>query len=206
MILDDKKQKTNDLEFLGSDYGGWGLSTKNLNKDIIVYSFGVGTDISFDLKLIEMFNCKVYAFDPTPRCLNWVEKQTLPHNFIFNPIGLSNIDGISYFNEPPRIDWVSYSETTTPTDLSVKCSVNKLSTIMRSNNHHNIDILKMDIEGSEYNVLENMYEEKIFPEQILVEFHGNETHKINKIIEMFNIYKPYKRFDRNDYYLIKNNV
>jgi FkbM family methyltransferase len=206
MIVNKNGEITNDLTFIGTDYGGWGFSTKNIKHDIIVYSFGVGTDISFDLELIEMFNCKIYAFDPTPRCLNWVKKQTLPDNFIFNPIGLSNIDGESYFNEPPRLDWVSYSETTTPTDFSVKCLVNKLSTIMRNNNHNKIDILKMDIEGSEYNVLENMYEEKIFPEQILVEFHGNENNKINKIIEMFNMYKAYKRFDRNDYYLIKYNV
>jgi len=42
---------------------------------------------------------------------------------------------------------------------------------MKENSHSKIDLLKMDVEGSEYDVLENMLDEKIFPKQILVEFH-----------------------------------
>jgi len=37
--------------------------------------------------------------------------------------------------------------------------------------HSHIDILKMDIEGSEYAALEDMLISGIFPAQLLVEFH-----------------------------------
>ena len=37
--------------------------------------------------------------------------------------------------------------------------------------HTSIDIIKMDIEGAEYAVLENLLSEKIKPGHLLVEFH-----------------------------------
>lgn len=53
----------------------------------------------------------------------------------------------------------------------------KLSTIMKELKVDKIDILKMDIEGSEYDVIKNILEEKIVVNQILVEFH----HKFSAI-------------------------
>lgn len=191
------------LELLGTDYGGWALDLEKIKQDSVVYSFGVGTDISFDTLLIQKKSCVIHAFDPTPRSINWVSTQKLPEEFKFYDIGLSNFDGESHFNEPPHKDWVSYSETTNPKENSVKCRVEKLSTIMNRLNHNHIDLLKMDIEGSEFSVLENMYEENIFPDQILVEFHGNDINKINKTLSFFQNYNIFKRHDRPDYYLIK---
>lgn len=42
---------------------------------------------------------------------------------------------------------------------------------MRDLGHDTIDLVKMDIEGAEYQVLEDIINSKIFPTQILVEFH-----------------------------------
>ena len=40
------------METLGTEYGGWDIPINaKLNEDSIVYSGGVGEDISFDLKL-----------------------------------------------------------------------------------------------------------------------------------------------------------
>lgn len=42
---------------LGTDYGGWHIPTKNIfNKESIIYSGGVGEDISFDIKLQSKYN------------------------------------------------------------------------------------------------------------------------------------------------------
>ena len=38
--------------------------------------------------------------------------------------------------------------------------------------HKHIDVLKMDIEGSEYDVIENILNTNISINQILIEFHG----------------------------------
>jgi len=42
---------------------------------------------------------------------------------------------------------------------------------MRELGHEYIDILKMDIEGAEYDVIKDIHHLNIRPQQILVEFH-----------------------------------
>jgi hypothetical protein len=41
---------------------------------------------------------------------------------------------------------------------------------MEENNHDHIDLLKLDIEGAEIKVLENMLNHNIYPNYVLVEF------------------------------------
>ena len=52
-----------------------------LNERSIVYSFGLGTDITFDKALIQRYNLHVYGFDNTPIASRYLEKTTLPPNF-----------------------------------------------------------------------------------------------------------------------------
>ena len=48
----------------GSSYGGWWIATDNLHDKIInIFSFGLGEDITFDMEMIEKFNCTVYGFE-----------------------------------------------------------------------------------------------------------------------------------------------
>ena len=58
---------------------------------------------------------------------------------------------------------------------------------MKKFNIKNIEMIKLDIEGSEVEVLDNMIEDKIFPNQILVEF--DELNNINdKAVQDFQIF------------------
>ena len=63
---------------LGSDYGGWSVATTGLGPESVVYSFGVGEDISFDIALIKAFGMRVNAFDPTPRSAIYLASQSVP--------------------------------------------------------------------------------------------------------------------------------
>ena len=48
-----------DLIKLGTEYGGWFIPKINdLNENSIIYSGGVGEDISFDLLLNDIYRCK----------------------------------------------------------------------------------------------------------------------------------------------------
>ena len=203
MIVDLNGKRIFSLHYLGTEYGGWAIQTNLLNKDSIIYCFGVGTDISFDEELIKRYDCVVYGFDPTPRSIKWVETTSLHNNYKFIPYGISNFDGDSLFNQPLRDEWVSYSETYNGNENSVYCPVKKITTIMKELNHTHIDLLKMDIEGSEYSVLDDMINNNINPNQLLIEFHG-EVYKTNNILDKFkNIYNIYTKKDSKDYYLIK---
>ena len=56
------------MQTLGTVYGGWDIPENiRLNENSIVYSVGVGEDISFDLKLQDKYNCKIRLIDPTKR-------------------------------------------------------------------------------------------------------------------------------------------
>lgn len=162
-----------ETERFGSDYGGWEVVTKDINANSIVYSFGVGEDASFDLELIKKFGLKVYAFDPTPKSIEWVEKTGLPREFIMNQYGIANFNGEASFDPPSNRSHVSYriKYQEQETAGSITLPVKKLDTIMKEFNHGNIDILKIDIEGAEYCVIEYLMGTKIRPSQVLIEFH-----------------------------------
>src|SRR5438309_1074360 len=82
---------------LGSEYGGWTIRPDRLESSSIVYSFGVGEDVSFDLALIARFGATIHAFDPTPRSSAWVMAQRLPSAFVFHEWGIANFDGLTTF-------------------------------------------------------------------------------------------------------------
>ena len=160
-------------ERFGSAYGGWDIVVDNLNSNSVVYSFGIGEDISFEQALVERFGLEVHAFDPTPKALDWVLKQTLPPEITVHEYGLAHFDGELLFNPPVDPTHVSYTIVEKPVSASsaLVLPVKKLKTIFADLNHTNIDILKMDIEGAEYQVIENIAASSIRPYQVLVEFH-----------------------------------
>lgn len=160
-------------EQYGSDHGVWAVAANELDENSIVYSFGVGDDISFDLALIERYNATVHAFDPTPLSVNWVKKQSPPNQFVFHPYGVTDYDGHATFYAPSNPDYVSYTllEEQRPQQKNVRVPVRRLTTILDELGHEYIDLLKMDIEGAEYNVIRSLLHEEITVNQLLVEFH-----------------------------------
>ncbi|NLK71692.1 MAG: FkbM family methyltransferase [Clostridiales bacterium] len=184
----------------GSIYAGYSICTDNLNPNCIVYSFGVGEDISFDLSIIESYGVHVYAFDPTPKSIAWIRNQILPENYHFLPYGIADYDGYANFNPPANPLHVSHTMLDRPStaDKAIKVEVHTLSTIKKMLGHSNIDVAKMDIEGAEYAVLENILESDINVNQYLIEFHHRfenvgvrATQKAIKLLRN----KGYKIFD-----------
>src|SRR5678815_2597151 len=82
---------------LGSDGSAWSICRNSLSAQSVVYSVGLGEEISFDLELIHRFGVTVHAFDPTPRSIAWVEKQRLPKEFVLHKYGLAAVDGNATF-------------------------------------------------------------------------------------------------------------
>lgn len=161
-------------EVLGTDYGGWPLLTAQTPRNPLIYSFGVGEDISFDLAAIDRFGATLHAFDPTPRSRKWIEAQTLPEAFHFHPIGLGSEDGEAEFFAPEVDAHVSFSaQPAAQSDpaLAIRAPIKRLSTIAAELATGKPDVLKMDIEGFEYGVLDDLIEGSLRPAQLLVEFH-----------------------------------
>ena len=167
------------LQKLGSEYGGYTLDPSRIGPDAVVYSLGIGEDVSFDLALIERFGVTVHAFDPTPKVKTWLTSQTLPKEFRFHDVGIADFDGDTVFYLPPRKDFVSHSivQARQYSQDSIRVPMIRLGTAMKQLGHTRIDVLKMDIEGAEYAVLQDLVAQEIPVGQILVEFH----HRLSSI-------------------------
>jgi FkbM family methyltransferase len=170
-------QTRREAVWLGNAGGRWCVCPGNLSASSIVYSFGVGEDISFDLALIERFGLRVQAFDPTPQSIEWLQTQTAPRDFVFHAYGVADFDGNCAFLPPENPAHVSHTivkrESSRP---AIEVPVRRLGTIMKMLGHEQIDLLKMDIEGAEYGVLADMLSSGIPVKQLLVEFHHRWPH------------------------------
>ena len=157
----------------GGDHG-WVVDYSKLNSNSVVYSVGVGSNIDFDLALIEELKLAVYAFDPTPRSIEWIKKQSLSKSFKFIPVGLGSNDGEMEFFPPRKESSTHFSPIDRYDNLGVetiKAPVKTLKSLAQEFGHQTIDLLKMDIEGAEYDVIDNLEEQEVEINQILIEFH-----------------------------------
>lgn len=161
--------------YLGTDYGGWCYCPAALNADSIVYDFGIGKDASFPIGLIEKHGLTVYAFDPTPEIPEWIASQGFDPRFIFAPLGLAWFDGEieirSQSTECVTSQTILGRESLDVPTTGTSIQVRRLDTFMTERGHEGIDLLKMDIEGAEFKVVEDLMASKIRPRQILIETH-----------------------------------
>jgi FkbM family methyltransferase len=158
---------------LGTRYGGRHVALEGIAADWVVYSFGIGKDVSFDLALIGQFGVTVHAFDPTPEPLSWIARQALPAALLIHPYGLAERDGSREFFPPEDLQAVSHSviERRRSRGPSITLPVKRLDSIAAELGHTRIDLLKLDIEGAEYAVIEGLEQLQLRPRQVLVEFH-----------------------------------
>jgi FkbM family methyltransferase len=153
----------------GNDWADWVVAHALLTPSSVVYSFGLGRDVSFEQALIVDIGCKVFGFDPTPISMKYVRSLGDIGDFRVFPYALSTFDGMKSFGCPERGD-VSFS-TQDVKRGAVELPVRTLSSLMAEMGDDRIDLLKMDIEGEEYGVVEDMIAHGIVPGQLLIEFH-----------------------------------
>ena len=161
------------------DPDSWFICPTNLNSNSNVLSAGAGMHITFELNLIKLFNCTVNLYDPSPTGKKTASQYS--NNFTklsFFPIGLAASDGFVGFGVPDNPDEGSWKSGCLNSDVYFECQ--SLSTIMAINNWKHIDLLKIDIEGFEYQVIDDIIKNNLNVSQICVEFHSKGSMNIDK--------------------------
>lgn len=178
---------------LGNDGCSFSVSLNYIkSENPVIYSFGVGEDNSFDIELLNKVGGTVYAFDPTPKSIRWVENNVNDDRWIFHSYGLSDMDILQDFHEPKNEDFVSGSAISRK-DLkenTIKVPMKRMSTIMNELGHKKVDVLKMDIEGSEFQVIPDILNSGCKFDQLCVETHNrfftNGNEKVQKMIDLLH--------------------
>jgi FkbM family methyltransferase len=169
----EKRRCTKTL--VGTGSGAWTVCLDGLDETSVVYSFGAGTDISFDLDLHHRTGARIHIFDPTPRSIEWINRQKLPNGVQFHDFGIGAKDGTITFYPPRRSASSHFSPVVRYRKIgigeTITAPVYRLSTIVRQLQHDRISLLKMDIEGGEYDVIDDLADQGVAPEKLLVEFH-----------------------------------
>ena len=139
----------------------------------IAYSGGVGVNVDFEQDLIKRTGLTVHAFDPTPLAARYLTTQNLPDQFVFHPSALGSKDGRCAFQGPTRTSNADAEGTllTVNTGSELEVPVQTIPTAMSQFHHDHLDVLKLDIEGGEYEVLDQMLRAGVEPAQLTLEFH-----------------------------------
>lgn len=183
---------------LGTDYGGWYVPLNmKLDEHSVIYSGGIGEDISFDLLLQCKYNCNIMLIDPTKKAQKHFDEVQHYYNsnrvfsgniqkdyysciqsltptldkFKYINIGLWNKRDELKFYKQTNDNYVSQSLITNMFGHNYDIvPVDSIKNIMKQQGHTKIDLLKLDIEGAEIETLNQMLDDKIYPNYVLVEF------------------------------------
>lgn len=163
------------LEFYGNvSYGGWALPKGLINKSSIVLDIGLGEDISFSELLIEKHGCIVHGFDPTPKAIKYVRDRA-PRNFVLYELGVASSTRKANFYLPRKCSHVSGSILRAEHlgAEQIEIQLISLSEVFRRVGSAKIAVLKIDIEGAEYELLGAEDFVKCAPniDVICIEFH-----------------------------------
>lgn len=143
---------------LGSPYGGWMLPDGVVEPSWVCYCVGAGGDISFDLALIERYGATVRAFDAVEDYVRSAEREGAGNDrFSAHHAAIASEDG------PIRMQVThdTGSRSVSAAELYdsheyVELPGRTLPSLMAELGDERIDLLKLDIEGAEYDVLPHL--------------------------------------------------
>lgn len=156
------------------DAGEMLLPAGLVDRSWICYCAGVGEDIRFERYLSDVLAAEVWAFDPTPRAIRFMETAEYDRARLhLVPVGLWREDTTLRFHAPANPAHVSHSVVEEQGgDGFFEAPCRSIPSIMRELGHDRIDLLKMNIEGAEDVVLEALFATTIRPRVIITTFEG----------------------------------
>ena len=232
----------NNLAKIGFENGFYAIPENFVNESSICYCIGAGIDISFDTELVYLYDSQVYIFDPMPEGKNHylevVDAVNSNQSLVVgadqkNPftyrIGVNHLPKIKFmeigiwekpdvvkFYEPTQDNYVSHSILNLQnSEHYIEAKVDRLSNIMKELKHNKLDIVKIEIEGAEYKVIETIIQDRLDVKIILVEYDEFHNHKgysfLWRIKKSTNLILDagYKMVFTNDFYkrtFVRNDV
>lgn len=130
---------------------GMSLYESANTRPLVIYSFGIGEESSFEQEMLNRTNAHVFGYDYTVDSFGPEVTDDYQNRTTMKKAGIG------------------------PRDISGEPPFFTLQSLMKQNNHTYIDILKMDIEGAEFAALESFMDDfagqQLPVGQVLIEIH-----------------------------------
>ncbi len=213
------------LTYIGSKYHGYTIPDHLLTKESVCYCIGAGEDVSFDTELKRIFDAKVFVFDPMPEGRDYFMRlkqavavgDSLPvegdtefryrissqklDEITYEEKGVWNKETVMRFYSPVLDNYPSHSVYLFKNSGKyIDAPVDRLSHFMKKFGHTKLDLVKMEIEGAEYTVLDTIVKDKLDVKVICVEF--DEIFHVRDIRYMFRIRKARRQLEKAGFTLV----
>ncbi|GAB3889394.1 hypothetical protein GCM10028825_24000 [Spirosoma agri] len=206
-------------------FHGYHIPDQFLTSKSVCYCVGAGEDVSFDTELKVIYDAQVYIFDPTPEGINHFQKlkdytvsgkpMTLHENapftyrtsteqlneITFVEVGVWDSKTTLKFYEPTRENYASHSVFLFKESGNyIEAPVDRLKNLMETLGHNSVDIVKLEIEGAEYTVIDTIVEDQLDVKIVLVEF--DEVHNSTDKKFHFRIKRACDQLKKAGYVLV----
>jgi len=153
----------------------WAVIEERMQPGASVLSGGAGRDISFEVELAGRRGCQVALFDPSPTGQDtWTALVDPPKTLRYFPDGLAGESARCAFARPADPAEGSFRQAgagamTAENKMEFACLGPREA--LQCAGLEQLELLKLDIEGFEYDFIASMLGAGIRPVQIAVEFH-----------------------------------
>jgi len=129
---------------------------------------------------------KIYAVEPDHRSVEFLHEKFKNENVIISNCALSNYNGISNLLMDPSTSCTSKITNHDSLEQSLQIETMTLEKYININSIVNIDLIKMDVEGEEYNIINDLSENIINGiKYFIIELHQLSNDKLMDVINKF---------------------
>jgi len=170
----------------------------DLNQESIVFDVG-GFEGQFSKKIYENYGCNIFIFEPHPLFFNKIAEGFKEASEVkFFNFGLSDRDfEINILNNGPGTSIINDVQNGT------KVKIRSIIDFIYQSRIKNIDLIKLNIEGSEYEVLDALLKSNLIEiiDNLLIQFHLiDDDSKLKRDLIQKKLTKTHKK--NFDYYFV----
>ena len=151
---------------------------KGINENSVIVDVGCGYEADFSRHMISCYGARAYAIDPTEKHKKYLQKieETSGGKFVYLQNAVSSVSGDLLFYEIENHESGSLfsDHTNIKQDVTISYHVRSLTLkeIPQKIGHSRIDLIKLDIEGAEFDLFNDIQAKDIqVYDQIYIEFH-----------------------------------
>ena len=153
---------------------------EGIDEKSIIVDVGCGYEADFSRFMIAQFGACAYGIDPTKKHKKYLEKleTSAKGKFVYMQNAVSSVSGDLLFYEIENRESGSLlpDHTNIMQDVTISYKVKSLTLkeIPHRINQKKVDLIKLDIEGAEYDLFDDIEQEDLMVyDQIYIEFHHN---------------------------------